>query len=190
MNQINIETRYTVEDYIRTYKFLKNLQKPSSIIINFGSIFIFVFGLINMFIAYVAMNNMEFLKAFLLLAMAILIFISTYKIIRFYNISLQLLLFKRNVKKQFNPNSIDYADRQICFGDEGISETHKFGEYLTNWEAISQVIETDEDFFFYLHNSVRFQPKRDISEEQIDSLRILVKANLRENAVFQNMTTS
>ena len=189
MNEIKIKTKYTVEDYIRTEKFLKNLRKPSGIIINFGSIFIFVFGLINMFIAYVAMNKMEFLKAFYLLLMAVLIFFSTYKIIILYNVSLQLLLFKRNVKKHFDPNSIAYSERHIVFGEEGILETHKFGQYLTNWEAISKVVETDEDFFFYLHNTIRFQPKRDVSDEQIDLLRILIKANLKENAAFRYLTT-
>lgn len=190
MNGIKIETKYTVEDYIRSEIFFRNLRKTSAIIINFGSVFIFAFGLINMFLAYVAVSNMEFWKAFFLLLLSVLIFFSTYKIIIFYNVFLQLLLVKRNIRKQYDPNSIAYSKRHIIFGEDGILETHKFGEYLTNWEGIAKVVETNKDFFFYLQNTVRFQPKRYIPDEQIDSLRILIKASLNENAEFQSLTTN
>ena len=189
MNEIKIETKYTVEDFIRTEKFLKYRRKPSGIIINLGGIFIFAFGLMNMCIAYIAMNNLEFWKAFFLLFLSILIFLSVYKIVTFHNIFLQLLLLKRQIKKHFDPKAAAYSQRFLTFNEKGISEDHKFGKSLTNWKGVFQVIETDEDFLFYLENSVRFQPKRDVANEQIALLRILIKANLAENATFQYITT-
>jgi hypothetical protein len=136
------------------------------------------------------LKNNELVKAFLLMLMAGFVIYSTLRIISLYNSSIQLWAYKKNTKNRFDENSVDYSERQITFNEEGICETNKFGEYLTNWKGILKVIETDEDFYFYLHNSVRFQPKRDILDEQIDPLRILIKANLKENADFQLLATN
>lgn len=190
MDDIQIQTQYTVEDYIRTVRFIKYRNKPSEFIIVAGSVFISVFGLANLFLAYIAMNNMEFRKSLLLFFLSLCVFFSVYKILALYSGFLQMLFFKRYTRKHFDPDSILYSERQINFSEEGITETHKFGKYLTNWDAILRVIETDEDFLIYLHNIVRFQPKRDISVEQINPLRILIKANLRESAVFEYVATN
>jgi hypothetical protein len=185
MNEIQIETKYNVEDYIRSYKFLQNLNKPSGFIINFGSLFICFFGFVNLFIAFVSINDHELVKAFLLMLMAGFVIYSTLRIISLYNSSIQLWTYQKNIENRFDENSVDYVERQLIFNEKGICETHKFGEYLTNWKGILKVVETDEDFYFYLHNSVRFQPKRDFTDEQLDPLRILIKSNLDEESVFE-----
>jgi YcxB-like protein len=189
MNEIKIETKYTVEDYVRTETFLKNLQINSSRIIKFGSRFLFVFALINLVFACIVMTEGKFGIAFFAVLSTITCFFLIYRVIPVYSVSAEMNLLKTRLKS-IEPDSILYSERQITFGEEGVNETHKFGNYLTNWEAISKVIESDEDFFFYLHNSIRFQPKRDISEEQIDLLRIIIKANLREQAAFEFLTTN
>ena len=136
------------------------------------------------------MKNDELVKAFLLMLMAGFVIYSTLRIISLYNSSIQLWAYKRNIKNRFDENSVNYSERQIIFNEEGICETSKFGKYLTYWKGILKVTETEEDFYFHLHNSVHFQPKRDIPVEQIDPLRILIKANLKENAAFQLVTTN
>lgn len=188
MNEIKILTRYTVEDYVRTETFLKNLQLRSSLIVKFGSRFLFVAALANLLIAYISITDGKLGIALFCFLSAVFTFFLIYKVIPSYSVSSELGLFKARLKS-IDPDSILYSERQIVFAGEGVSETHKFGKYLTKWEAISKVIESDEDFFFYLHNSVRFQPKRDISETQLDLLRILINANLGENATFQSLTT-
>ncbi len=189
MNEIQIETKYTVEDYVRTETFLKNLQISSSRIIKFGSRFLFVFALINLVFACIVMTEGKFGIAFFAVLSTITCFFLIYRVIPVYSVSAEMNLLKARLKS-IEPDSILYSERQITFGEEGVNETHKFGDYLSNWNAISKVVETDEDFYFYLHNTVRFQPKRDISEEQIDLLRILIKSNLQEEAEFQSLPTN
>lgn len=189
MNKIKIETRYTVEDYVRTETFLENLQTSSSPIIKFGSRFLFVFALIELVIALVMLRDGKIGIAVYTVFCALLIFFLIYKFIPSYYKSPSLNLFKARLKN-VDPNSIIFSEREIVFAEEGVTETYNSGNYLTDWEAISKVIETDEDFFFYLHNTVRFQPKRDIPDEQIDPLRILIKANLTEHSDFQLLTTN
>ena len=183
MNQISITTKYTVEDYIRTETFLKNLRSPSSFIINLGSFIIVLALLANLYVFYVSGGGAALESALFLIA--ILVILLTPLFYNYYNNSLKLILFKRKVKKNFDPDSIAYVERRIVFDNEGIRETHKFGNYLINWEEISEVIETNEDFYFYLDSTIRFQPKRDFLQEEIDPLRILIKTNLREDAGYQ-----
>ena len=189
MNEIRIETKYTVEDFVRTETFLKNLQISSSPIIKFGSRFLFAFAVVNLLFAYIMITDRKFGIAFFAVFSSVIIFFLIYKVIPSYSVSAEVNLLKARLKG-IEQDSILFSERQIVFGEEGVSETYKFGKYLTNWEAISKVIESDEDFFFYLHNSIRFQPKRDIPESQIDFLRILIKANLKESAAFQLLTTN
>jgi hypothetical protein len=185
MNQIRITTEYTVEDYIRTETFLKNLRSPSSIIISLGSFIILLAILADLYIVYVTGGEKPFVAVLFLLLVVASFLIPLYYY--YYSDSLQLILFKRNIKKNFDPDSIEYVERRIVFDDKGITETHKFGNYLTNWKDISEVIETNEDFYFYLDTTNRFQlqPKRDFLQEEIDALRVLIKTNLREDAGYQ-----
>lgn len=184
MNEIRIETKYTVEDYFRTEIFLENLRLKSSRIIKFGNRFLSIFALIQIFFAFIMLNDGKVGIAIFAFFSSLLIFFLVYKFIPSYYNSPSLSLFKARLKS-VEPDSILFSERRIVFSEEGVSETHKFGNYLTNWEAISKVIESDEDFFFYLHNTIRFQPKRDIPDEQIDLVRILIKANLKEKAEFR-----
>ena len=189
MNEIRIETKYMFEDYVRTETFLRNLQLSSSPIIKFGSRFLFAFAVVQLLFAYIMITDRKFGIAFTAVFSSITIFFLIYKVIPSYSVSAELNLFKARLKS-IEPDSILYSERQIVFGEEGILETHKLGQYPTNWEEISKVIESDEDFFFYFRNTIRFQPKRDIPESQINLLRILIKANLKESAAFQLLTTS
>src|SRR5215204_2122753 len=190
MNEIRIETKYTAEDYIRTETFLKNPGSPSGFIINFGSAFLFVFAVILTTLACFALVDGKFERAFFGGFMGLFTFFCVYKLLTLYNLSVRMFLSKRALRRYFNPNSVLFTERRIVFAEEGITETHEFGNYLTRWEGIFKVTETDADFYFYLENTLRFQPKRDISEEQTDRLRILIKANLRENAPFELLTTT
>ena len=184
MNQISITTKYTVEDYIRTETFIKNLRSPSSLIIKLGSFIILLAVLANLYIFY----DLGGEGAFLGLLFLIFLFVVCFLIPLFYNLysnPLELFWFKSNVKKNFDSDSIEYVERRIVFDDEGITETHKFGNHVTNWKDISEVIETNEDFYFYLDSAIRFQPKRDFLQEETNALRVLIKTNLREDAGYQ-----
>ncbi|HEY8563736.1 MAG TPA: YcxB family protein [Pyrinomonadaceae bacterium] len=189
MKEISIATRYTVEDHVRTHSFLKNLEKPSSFVKNFASVFFFFFGVLLLFMAGWAFVNREIDRALINAILGILTFFGVYKTLTLYNKFVRRFLYKRDLERVFDPNSVLFAERQIVFAEEGISETHELGNYLTRWDGIWKVIETNEDFFFYLQSTIRFQPKKDIPEGQIDALRILIKANLRENAAFERLTT-
>jgi hypothetical protein len=185
MNQIRITTKYTVEDYIRTETFLKNLRSRSSIIINLGIFIILLAVLADLYIFYDLGGERVLVFLLFLLSLFVVYFLIPFYYQFFNGNPLELILFKRNIKKNFDPDSIAYVERRIVFDDEGITETHKFGNHLTNWEDISEVIETNEDFYFYLDSTIRFQPKRDFLQEEIDKLRILIKTNLREDAGYQ-----
>ena len=187
MNEIEINSQYTTEDFIRTQTFLKNLNKPNFAIINFGSLFIFACGLFNLFLAFEAFKNGEYDKAYITFCLFALVTFGLYKIVSYFVPSLYLRSFRKKVKKNYDPDSVSYSERELIFSEEGIQETNKAGKYLTYWKTISKVVETEEDFYFYLPTLIRFQPKREISEEQIDLLRILIKANLQEEAVFETI---
>ena len=176
MNEIEINSQYTVEDYIRTETFLKNSNKPNSFIINFGSFFIFAVGLFDLFLGFGALINGEYDKAYILFCLFALVGFCTYKIVSYFVPSLYLRSFRKKIKKHYDPDSVSYSERELIFSEEGIQETNRLGKYLTYWKTISKVVETEDDFYFYLPNLVRFQPKSEISEEQIDPLRILIKA--------------
>jgi YcxB-like protein len=190
MNEIEINSQYTVEDYIRTETFLKNSKKLNFAIINFGSLFIFACGLFNLFIAFEAFKNGEYDKAYITFCLFALVAFGTYKIVSYFVPSLYLRSFRKKIKKHYDPDSIAYLEREIIFTEEGIQETNSSGKYLTYWKTISKVVETEEDFYFYLSVSVRFQPKREISEDQTDLLRILIKANLQDEAEFQCLSAN
>jgi len=189
MSQILIETKYTVEDYIRSEIFIKNLQLKSSRIIKFGSRFLFVVALLELAFAGLMMAEGKFGIAFFGTCSALFLFFLIYKIIPSYSVSAELDLFKARLKT-VDQNSTLFAERRILFDEEGVTETYAPGKFLTGWDAISKVVETEDDFFFYVHGIVRFQPKRDIPEDRIDLLRIMIKAHLAESADFQQMKTT
>ena len=190
MNEIEINSQYTIEDYIRTETFLKNSNKPNSFIIKFGSLFIFAVGLFDLFLGFGALMKGEYDKAYILFCLFALVSFCIYGILFYFVPSLYLRSFRKKIKKKYNPDSVLYAERELIFSEEGIQETNRSGKYLTYWKTIYKVIETEDDFYFYLPNLVRFQPKREISEVQIDALRILIKAHLEENAEFRFLSTN
>ena len=190
MSEIEINSQYTAEDYIRTETFLKNHNKPNFVIINFGSLFIFACGLFNLFLAFEAFKNQEYDKAYITFCLFALVAFGTYKIVSYFVPSLYLRSFRKKIKKHYDPDSVSYSERELIFSEEGIQETNKLGKYLTYWKTISKVVETEDDFYFYLPTIVRFQPKREFSEDQTDMLRILIKANLDEEAEFQSLSTN
>lgn len=190
MNSIEINSQYTPEDYIRTETFLKYLNKPNFVIINFGSLFIFACGLFNLFLAFDAYRSGNYGMAYVTFCLFALVAFGIYKIVSHFVPSLYLRSFRKKIKKNYDPDSIAYSERELIFSEEGIEETNSFGKYLTYWKTISKAVETEDDFYFYLPTTVRFQPKREFSEEQTDMLRILIKANLDGEAEFQSLSTN
>ncbi|MBS1797780.1 MAG: YcxB family protein [Acidobacteria bacterium] len=182
MNEIVLESSYTVENYIRTHIYLQKRIRPSPIIINFGGSFIGVIALLNLFIVYDAYLKGDSEKAVGLTFVGLAVFSFMFTIVWIFNFTLQMRRYKKAVRKRFDRDSAASASRRIVLDEKGLSEEDRFGSRLMNWESIIGLIETEDDFYFFMPSDIRFLPKRWLAEKQLEPLKNLIKSNLREDA--------
>ena len=180
MDDTTIEIQYTLEDLLRTERYLKDMTNKTGVVLILGCIFLFAFVVLSLFLAHFASGKGDFRASFILLFIGFLMFNVTYKILTYYNKSIQMIFFKRNFIKALKADSFWYEKRQITFSEKGLLEIYSAGEYLTYWKGIKEIFETDRDFFFLTESTFRSIPKRFINKVEIEKLKKLFEKNVFE----------
>lgn len=186
MNEIITEVQYTKEDYANQNKFLLDRQNTTGITLVIGCIFLFLYGLLCIFISYYALKNGQFeLSLGCLVSANICIWLSLGSFNK-YNKPFILWKYSRYNDKNYNPLSIAYSKRIVEYNERGVLEQTFDGEFLTCWNSFSELIETETDFVFFFNerNGARFLPKRNLTKEQYLDLVELLKNKLGDKAKF------
>jgi hypothetical protein len=182
--KIEVTFQYVPEDLIRQTEFICNRNNKTGWTLIFGSAFLCLFALINIFMAYIELEKSRFLSALVLLCLANLLLVFTYFV--FTRLSTIFLIWKskRLIFKNYNPDSVFYSQRNIIIDEDGIKESYKQGIFLTFWDAITEIAETSTDFHFSTDAISRSIPKKYFTETDSNKLKILAKTKLGEKAKF------
>jgi hypothetical protein len=180
--EIEGKITYTPEDFVRNVKYIQSRQ-----ILYKYSLLIPIILLICMLLFVYTLDPAKF-RANFLQPDKILVFgipislMGIWWILRKYSPS---FLLKRQIENQFKSSPALRETQYISFDEKGLYGTSQFGSGQTNWEAIIEATETEDDFFFFTTKKfAQFIPKRFFTEEQINQIRELAKRKLDNKAMF------
>lgn len=181
MNEVvEAKITYTPEDFLRHAAFMQSRNRLAKYTIPlalgiFACIFLFLYFLNGeKFLTTFAkpQNFMIFVTAGLILTIFLLLKKYTSK-----------FFLRRSLEKQIRSTPSLSEPQHFTLDDEGFTATNQFGSGQLNWQAMVEMVETEEDFFFFMSkNFARFVPKRFFSNEQLTQIRELAKKNLGDKA--------
>ena len=177
--KIEVDVRYSDDEYIRGMIFSQ--RKSSYFRFNYlifgASILVGFFAVYYLF--YQNESNRDF--GLLLKTLFVLMFVIPF-VYLFKNFNPTYDFFYR---KQFDSSALLQESYKISFDDEGInSESKSFANKLF-WNAIIEVVQTDEDFHFFVsHDTSLFIPKRVFTDEQQNEIKNLARIKLSDKAKF------
>lgn len=180
--EIKSEVTYTIEDFERQFVYMKNrnifLKYIIFLPIIFFSVILLFFYILdpNKFSAAFSQpkNYMVFVIAFLIVG-----------IWWFFRRNKMSFFQKRTIIKQLNTTPALSAPQIITFDDTGMYGENEFASGLLKWNAMVEVTETENDFYFFKSPKfAQFAPKRFFSDEQIARIRELARKHLGEKAKF------
>jgi hypothetical protein len=187
MNEkIEVTFQYLPEDLIREMEFIFNRSNKTGWTLIFGSAFLCLFALVNIYMAYVEMKKFQFLSAFMILFLVNLIFVFTYFVITRLSTIFLIWKSKRLILKNYDSNSVFYSERNIVIDESGVKESYKPGVFITFWDSFSEIAETATDFHFSTATIIRSIPKKYLTETESNSLKSLAKSKLGERAKFKS----
>ena len=183
MNEI-IEERitYTPDDYVRNVKYIQSRQ----VLYKYSLLIPIVVIICMLLFVYILEPNKfwaNFLQADKVLVFVIpILLIGIWWILRRYSPN---FLLKRQIENQFKSSLALREPQYISFDEKGLYGTNQFGSGQTNWEAMIEATETEDDFFFFTTKKfAQFIPKRFFTEEQIIQIRNLTQRKLGNKAKF------
>lgn len=177
--KIEVNVRYSDDEYTRGmifsqrkssfYKF-NYLIFGASILIGFFAVY---------YLSYQSEGNRD-LSLLLKILLALMIAIPLVYLFKDFNPT-----YEKVFKKQFYSSPLLQESYKISFDVEGInSESKSFANKLF-WNAIIEVVQTDEDFHFFIsHDASLFIPKRVFTNEQQNEIKNLVRIKLGDKAKF------
>ncbi len=178
--KIQSEVTYTVADFERHYLYLNNRNS----LLKYLLLLVFLI-VILIFIILLLLNPFKFLAVFSQ-PKNYLVFVFVFLILGFlWLIRRNKLGFfqKRNLAKQINSSPVLSKPQIITLDEEGFSGENEFGSGNLRWNAMIEVTETEEDFYFFRSPKfAQFVPKRFFTNEQIAQIRELAKRNLGDKA--------
>jgi hypothetical protein len=183
MNEI-VEARvtYTPEDFMRHAAFMQSRIGLAKKVVFFT---LAIFASIFLFLYFA--NSAKFITAFakpqniLIFVTAGLLVIGIF-ILKKYT---SKFFLRRSLEKQIKSTPALSVPQHFSFDDEGFYGTNEFASGQLNWQAMVEMVETEEDFYFFMSkNFARFVPKRFFSDEQLNQIRELAKRNLGDKAKF------
>ena len=183
MNEIvEAKVTYTPEDFMRHAAFMQSRNELAKYTI---FIALAIFACIFLFL-YLG-NPAQFLTAFAK-PQTVLIFVTAGLILTVIFLLKKYtskFFLRRSLEKQIKSTPALSAPQHFSFDDEGFYATNEFASGQLNWQAMVEMIETEEDFYFFMSkNFARFVPKRFFSDEQLNQIRELAKGKLGDKAKF------
>jgi hypothetical protein len=173
---------YTPEDFIRHTKYI---QKRQFLFRYSALLTVAVFACILLFVYLINPSNFTaaFSKPRNILVLAVpMVFLAAWTLLKRNSPG---FLLKRNLKKQFESSPALREMQFLSIDEEGLYGTNQFGSGQTKWEAMVEVTETEDDFFFFTSGKfAQFVPKRFFTPEQQNQIRDLAKRKLGERAKF------
>lgn len=132
------------------------------------TIYLFVLLLALMFIVGIFLIDHEYpLAGWLWLALSAVIGLAVYEIPRF------------QARRAFAADPSAQGEFVYSFNETGVSTTFPTGRSYVEWRAFSKYQETTDLFLFVFHSGRKFfLPKRAMSPEQINELRVLLSAKI------------
>jgi len=92
---------------------------------------------------------------------------------------LQLLMLRIRSKKQYDSSKVMQAESELVANEAGVFETSEYGSTGFQWRDIHKAAEGKHAMYIYFSRIQAFIfPKRLLSAEDRDTLRILVSKNL------------
>lgn len=182
---VSVKVKYIVDDTIRVVRFHQN----QSFIFRYDAAITGSFIFLAFAIAIVVMANdfdeINVLSLIIFSAIpAVAVTISVYL--------LHKLLYpwfaKRRVTKYFKSSPIMNDEILVEFLDEGIKSTGKLSSSLVTWGAIVKAVESNTDLIFYTGPAwpgLHIAKKAFDSDEDLDSVKVLLHQTLNEKAVLQ-----
>ena len=86
---------------------------------------------------------------------------------------------KRHFQKRIDGSPALGGEKTIKFSDAGVRFTEKLSTTEINWEAYTQIRETDDYFYFFISNqTAQIFPKRAFSDHGLEMLRLLLRSYL------------
>ena len=182
--QIELEVKYTVDDYVRSLSFMQ-----SRLPLNKYGFVIFPAIIFLSIIVYSLFSSKEGFELDSLTFTNILAILIAVLFLFFLLLALRFFpnpMLKWSISRQFKSSPALQQTQHICFDEDGIKGQSSLGSGEAKWKAVIEAVESKEDFFFYTSKKfAQFVPKRCFSsEEQQNQLRDLVKRKLGDKAKF------
>lgn len=182
---VSVKLKFSIDDIIRVVHFHQN----QSFIFRYdvaitGSMVFLAFATAIVVMAN-DFNEINVLSSIIFSAIpAIAVAISVY----FLHKLLYPWLAKRRVTKYFKSSPIMHDEILVEFLDEGIKSTGKLSSSLVAWGAIVKAVESKTDLIFYTGPAwpgLHIAKKAFDSDEDLDSVKVLLQQTLNEKAVLQ-----
>lgn len=179
--KIELEIKYTADDYVRAMHFMQNRLPFNKYGFLFFPLVIVLFVALYSFFA--SSESKESPLPAIVIGLVIGSLISALFLL-FKNIPNPL--FKWNVSRQFKSAPAFQETQRVIFDEDGIKGQNNLGGGETKWGAVIEAIESKDDFLFYTAKKfAMFFPKRCFANvEQQNQLRELIKRKLGDKAKF------
>ncbi|MCU1290955.1 MAG: YcxB-like protein [Acidobacteria bacterium] len=180
INQIEAKISYTPDDFVRNIKYIQSRR-----FLYKYSIFAPVLVTVCMLLYVYVLDPVKF-TANLMQPEKSVVFIVPTLLMGFWWLARKYspnFLLKRQIESQFKSSPVLSEIQFISFDEKGFYAANQFGSGQTNWQAIIEATETEDDFFFFTTKQfAQFFPKRCFTEEQINQIRQLATRKLGEKA--------
>lgn len=180
---VSVKFTYTPNDSLRVAKFIRNQSfiYRNDVLLTSGIVFVAFIVLIVVMADDV--SALRILGATLFSALpALAVGITVFVMHRVLN----PWLMRRTITKAFDSAPTAGIETHFTFSSNGVKAESDLISSFTKWPSIVKVHETDTDLLFYHGNNVSwFLPKPALgSVDDLDSIRLLLRKSLGENAIL------
>ena len=180
---VSVKFSYTPDDSLRVAKFIRNQSflYRNDVVLTSGIVFVAFIILIVLMaddVSALRILGATVFSSIPAIAVGIMVFVM--------HRVLNPWLMRRTIAKAFNSAPTAGIETQFTFLDDGFKAESELASSFTKWPSIIKVHETDTDLLFYYgHNVLWFLPKSAFNSiNDLDSVRILLRRSLKENAIL------